>query len=530
MAQRVCVVRLDNAWIGNHGKIVTLPRKSGPNGESRSIKRWQVRWLLNVGPGLPLVERKATTFRTKALAESFIKELEKAHYGNDGFHFNDEGWPTNLVASPTSVLDALNEYVLGRRSTVWKENQRTKTRGRLLQLVALTVKRPRDQAILLEGLETQRTDRGARPDPTSTVEWAARWLRDYGLQPTLVTTDTQLLAGKSWLESNSVSLSRLTDTEQVTRIRLHFTEGRCYSTQRTYWKGAVVPFLNWLHETQKVERNLMLGQPKLGRDMEAERPDPSRIPSPAELAAIADQMGIAHGPKWDLFVRVAGYCALRISEAFAIRYDSFVRKDGRLWLVVSAQEHRVVSSSSDDGATKVRTGTKSTRDRTPAPRMVPIPEGLATRLEQFGGDRLCHDSDHLFTGPRGAVANDATVRGWWHEAVATALPNHPRLVGIKPHVLRHAGMTYWFASKVDEKRVQMWGGWISLVQMLDTYRGVIDSLEHLNLEGIDQFALMNERPEVAPPSLKEALIASPPVDVEMGNVVNLDDYRRRRLA
>jgi len=55
----------------------------------------------------------------------------------------------------------------------------------------------------------------------------------------------------------------------------------------------------------------------------------------------------------------------------------------------------------------------------------------------------------------------------------------------------------------------------SLVQMLDTYRGVIDSLEHLNLEGIDQFALMNERPKVAPPSLKEALIESPLVDVEM---------------
>jgi hypothetical protein len=91
-------------------------------------------------------------------------------------------------------------------------------------------------------------------------------------------------------------------------------------------------------------------------------------------------------------------------------------------------------------------------------------------------------------------------------------------------------MTYWFASKVDEKRVQMWGGWISLVQMLDTYRGVIDSLEHLNLEGIDQFALMNERPEVAPPSLKESLIASPTVELEMGNVVSLDDYRRRRLA
>lgn len=279
-----------------------------------------------------------------------------------------------------------------------------------------------------------------------------------------------------------------------------------------------------------MERSLTLGQPQLRRDMTGEKPDPTRIPNPAELASIAREMGIAHGPKWELFVRVAGYCALRISEAFAIRYDSFVRKDGRLWLVVSAQEHRVVASSSDDGATKVRTGTKSTRDRTPAPRMVPIPEGLAIRLEEYCGDRLCHDSAHLFTGPRGAVANDATVRGWWHEAVATVLPNHPTLVGIKPHVLRHAGMTYWFASKVDEKRIQKWGGWTSLVQMLDTYRGVIDSLEHLNLEGLDQFSQMYEGVEATTPGHESRLLTPPLVGDEMGIVIDLDDYRRRRLA
>jgi hypothetical protein len=226
-------VRLDNAWIGNNGKIVTLPRKSGPNGESRSVKRWQVRWLLNVGPGLPLVERKTTTFETKTRAELFIEELWKAHYGNDGFHFDDKGWPTNLVASPTSVLDALNEYVESRWSTVWQPNQRTKARGRLLQLVALTVRRPSDQVQLLEQLETQRTDRGKRPMPTSTVEWAGRWIRDYGLRPGVTATDAQLLAGKKWLESNSVPLTALT-TNEVTRLRLHFTEGRDYSTQRTY--------------------------------------------------------------------------------------------------------------------------------------------------------------------------------------------------------------------------------------------------------------------------------------------------------
>lgn len=66
-------------------------------------------------------------------------------------------------------------------------------------------------------------------------------------------TDSRLLAGKRWLEGNSSSLTSLNDPDEVTRLRLYFTEGRDYSTQRTYWKGAVVPFFNWLHETQKVE-------------------------------------------------------------------------------------------------------------------------------------------------------------------------------------------------------------------------------------------------------------------------------------
>lgn len=524
-------MRLEHAWIGNNGKIVTLPRKPGPNGEDRSTKRWQVRWLLNVGPGLPLVERKTTTFTTKALAEAFIKELQKAHYGVESFHFDAQGWPTNLVASPMSVLDALEGYVESRWSTIWKPHQRTKVRGRLLQLVALTVKRPRDRAKLMEGLEAQRTDRGARPTPTSTVEWAARWLRDFGLRPGAVVADPQLLAGRKWLEDNSSSLTSLGGKNEIDRIRLHFTEGRDYSTQRTYWKGAIVPFLTWLYRGRKVEFDLMLDQPLLKRDMEGEKPDPSRIPNPNELAAIAKELGVAHGDKWELFVWVAGYCALRISEAFAIRYDSFIVKDGRLWLSVSAQEHRITASSSDDGlTTKVRTGTKSTRDRTPRPRVVPIPANLTKRLEEYCGDRLGRGSDYLFTGPRGAVANDTTVRAWWHEAVGKALPNHDRLIGITPHMLRHAGMTYWCAGKNDEKRIQMWGGWTSLTQMNETYRGVIDSLEHIDLEGLDRFAQMFEELESTPltPGSMEAF--SPEVEESMGNIVNLDDYRRRRLA
>lgn len=53
--------------------------------------------------------------------------------------------------------------------------------------------------------------------------------------------------------------------------------------------------------------------------------------------------------------------------------------------------------------------------------------------------------------------------------------------------MRHAGMTYWFSQKFDEKLIQRWGGWESVVVMQDTYRGVLDSLEVIELKGLDRF-------------------------------------------
>jgi len=190
-----------------------------------------------------------------------------------------------------------------------------------------------------------------------------------------------------------------------------------------------------------------------------------------------------------------------------------------------------MGSSSDDGlTTKVRTGTKSTRDRTPHPRVVPVPATLTRRLKEYCGDRLGSDAGYLFTGPRGAVANDTTVRAWWHEAVAKALPNQEKLKGITPHILRHAGMTYWYAGQNDEKRIQMWGGWTSLTQMNETYRGVIDSLEHIDLEGLDKFAQMFEEAEPTSSTSDSRLELPQETNETSANIINLDDYRRRRLA
>jgi hypothetical protein len=66
--------------------------------------------------------------------------------------------------------------------------------------------------------------------------------------------------------------------------------------------------------------------------------------------------------------------------------------------------------------------------------------------------------------------------------------------------------------------------------MLDTYRGVIDSLEHLNLAGLDQFAQMYEGVEAPSPIDTSRSLTPAVVGDAMGIVIDLNDYRRRRLA
>lgn len=70
---------------------------------------------------------------------------------------------------------------------------------------------------------------------------------------------------------------------------------------------------------------------------------------------------------------------------------------------------------------------------------------------------------------------------------------------------------------VDHKRIQLWGGWSSLVQMLDTYRGVLDSLEAVDLAGIDGLA------RTGAANLDTA------IDDASARVVDLSQWRARRL-
>lgn len=515
-------MRLLGAWIGNNGRPLDTP----------GGRRWQVRWKLDTG-GRRDRERKRSDFRTKGDATAFIALLHRADLRVDGWRFDDDGNPVERPEVATTVLDALEDYVAARFYAVWKPASRDKVRGTLCQLVALNLTDRSDASALLDAWAAQRNGRRPRPDPTSEVDWAARWLRDHALVPHATVTDPRVEAGRAWIAARSMPLSAL-DDRSIPRLQSHFCDGRVYSTARTYWQGTVVPFLNWLVETRRITHAPLAGHRKMRRDVAAERPDRRQVFEPDELALVAKYLGDTHGEQWDLWALTSAYCALRIGESVALRCDWFHRSDsGRLYLNPHNQEQNHTRLASDDGTTTSRVGaTKSRFGASPTPRNIPIPTHLARRLEAFYGDDLCRTDRRLFVGPRGGAASKETLRKWWHAAIPAALGEHHHLVGRCPHSLRHTGMTYWFAAGIDHNRIRVWGGWKSLKEMLDTYCGILASLEAEQHDDLDAF---HDRwlPAAPPPALTRADPAVVPIATadevdRIAEVVDLAALRRRR--
>ena len=514
-------MRLVRSSFGNKGKPVKTAK--GP--------RYQVRWLLQRDGTKTIKECKRTDFVTKASAKNFIEELDKAHYGQrdpDGrtWSFDRRGRPTNLKAPGLSVLEGLTLYINSRWNTTWEAAQKKKVRGIMSRVVIeLTSCSVAQQKALRNAYDVQRTDRGARPEPKTREEWAARWLRDYALLPEQPTTlDPRIKEAKEWMERTSMPVTAL-DIENVTALRAKIVEGdggkKKYSTQRTYWQGTVVPFFNWLYETKFVEVDLTRGQTPMRRDKIAEKADPTFTLEPTHVAAQAKWFRQHYGPAWEFFPLIATFCALRIGEALQLRLCDFFLRDGRWYARVGLQIGRVSKSYSVDGKGKTVKKPKSRRHTTPRVREIPLPRKVAVRLVEHYGPRLGTEETYLFRGPRGAVGNVDGVRKWWEQSLReVVVPNAPHLANLTPHAMRHAGMTYWFAQKCDEKRIQHWGGWESVVIMLDTYRGVLDSFEALDLEGLDRFDATWDFAD------ETEAVATTGV-AQVTNIVDLDEWRQR---
>ena len=154
MARGGDVMKLTTALLGNKGAALATAKG----------RRFQLIWRLYPGSRRGEIERKRTTFTTKAQAKAFKEKLRNADLGFDGRLSDDVGQPKKESPNAVTVFDALATYVESRWATEWSENQRAKVRGRLLEVLALTPGSEHDQRALLAGLEQQRLDRGSGPD------------------------------------------------------------------------------------------------------------------------------------------------------------------------------------------------------------------------------------------------------------------------------------------------------------------------------------------------------------------------------
>lgn len=152
----------------------------------------------------------------------------------DGCRVDADGQPTDEPVGAVSVFGALQLYVATRWNSVWQTASRSKVRMRLVELVARTLEPKRDREALLAALEEQRPDR-RRPEPRTPVEWAARYLRDYGLRPSPVELGDEMASARRWTEVRSIPLARLS-IQHVAQLRDHFTRAElAQSSARTYW-------------------------------------------------------------------------------------------------------------------------------------------------------------------------------------------------------------------------------------------------------------------------------------------------------
>ncbi len=468
-------------------KPYSVSRSAG-RGQTRTLKLWRARWRVYFDDGR-IVQPKRGGFATKAMAEEFVKQLQKAEFGTDGWRIDDRGHPVlgpvgESSAKEITILGAMRLYARAHFPGV-RPTTVTKIASVLAQVAALTLGGEEDRHALLAALARRTATLCA--DSCDPAEDAALALREAILvaAPVADAGSSPHVTGITWLEQRSLQLSALGDRDGLLRARLfqHLVTGRPHATGRTYW-GTFVAFVHWLLAEELLTKDPLRGFSTVRRDPDAEAVDPERVPDAEELAAIVAGFDERGWRDEGTMVLVAGYAALRGGESYGLDVRHLVWKDGRWWVRVSGQVTKVTKRH--ERVSQGRQPTKESRGSVKGV-LVPLPAFLSERVGELRARRATDGQDApLFVGVRGRrITADSFRDAHWAEVVGELFRQGHRLEGISPHVLRKFGMTQWLRTGVDHRRCQRWGRWASLSVMLDVYAAILPSDEVAALAKID---------------------------------------------
>ncbi|ETK34250.1 tyrosine-type recombinase/integrase [Microbispora sp. ATCC PTA-5024] len=426
------------------------------------VVRWQVAG-----------KRSSKTYRTKALAESFLSDLRQAAKRGEPFDV-ESGLPASMIKakSARTVFDFVRAYI----DMKWP-HAAAKTRDSISDALSTV-------------LPALTKDRPGRPD----AETLRTALRKCALIPADKRPEPspEMARAVRWLEGASLDLADLNETKTV-RLALDALalrlDGQAASANTIRRKRAVLhAVLEYAVELEELPSN-PLHKVKWKPPKTTETVDPRVVVNPRqaeELLTVVTYVGKrGRGRRLMALFACMYYAALRPGEAVALRQqDCHLPATGWGRLLVDVSRPEVNTQWTDSGDAHEERGLKH-RGRDDV-RPVPIPPALVKILRQHIEEFGVGSDGRIFRSERGGVVASTAYTEVWQEARKLAFT--PAQVASplarRPYDLRHAAVSLWLNAGVSAPDVAERAGH-SVDVLLRVYAKCLDGQQEIANRRID---------------------------------------------
>ncbi|MFI7629708.1 tyrosine-type recombinase/integrase [Microbispora rosea] len=426
------------------------------------VVRWQVAG-----------KRSSKTYRTKALAESFLSDLRQAAKRGEPFDV-ESGLPASMIKakSARTVFDFVRAYI----DMKWP-HAAAKTRDSISDALSTA-------------LPALTKDRPGRPD----AETLRTALRKCALIPADKRPEPspEMARAVRWLEGASLDLGDLNETK-IVRLALDALalrlDGQAASANTIRRKRAVLhAVLEYAVELEELPSN-PLHKVKWKPPKTTETIDPRVVVNPRQaeelLTAVTYVGKRGRGRRLMALFACMYYAALRPGEAVALRQqDCHLPATGWGRLLVDVSRPEVNTQWTDSGDAHEERGLKH-RGRDDV-RPVPIPPALVKILRQHIEEFGVGSDGRIFRSERGGVVASTAYTEVWQEARKLALT--PAQVtsplARRPYDLRHAAVSLWLNAGVSAPDVAERAGH-SVDVLLRVYAKCLDGQQEIANRRID---------------------------------------------
>ncbi|MEV7011146.1 tyrosine-type recombinase/integrase [Streptosporangium sp. NPDC051022] len=418
-------------------------------------------------------KRSSKTYRTKALAESFLSDLRQAAKRGEAFEV-ETGLPQSMIKAKDArtVLEFVTAFI----EMKWP-HAAAKTRDGMSDALATI-------------LPALTKDRPGRPD----AEDLRTALRKYLLLPESKrpATPPESAQAVRWLRSASLDLTALNEAKTV-RLALDALalrlDGKAAAPNTIARKRAVFhAVLEYAVELGELDSN-PLHKVKWKPPKVTETVDPRVAVNPRQaqelLTMVAYVGGRGRGRRLMALFACMYYAALRPAEAVGLRVQDChlpLKGWGRLTVDVSRPE--VNTRWTDSGDAHEERGLKH-RGRDDV-RPVPIPPTLVEILREHIAEYGTGQDGRLFRSERGGVVASTAYTEVWQEARKLAFT--PAQVASplarRPYDLRHAAVSLWLNAGVPAPEVAERAGH-SVDVLLRVYAKCLDGQKDVANRRID---------------------------------------------